>query len=48
MEFCICAILLFFMCYGFWKYEQMKETESQEEQYVQESGKCFLVCCPRA
>ena len=37
MEFCICAILLFFMCYGFWKYEQMKEAESQEEQYVQET-----------
>ena len=39
MEFYICAILLFFMCYGFWKYEQMKEAESQEEQYVQEIGK---------
>ena len=37
MEFCICAILLFFMCYGFWKYEQMKEAEAQEEQYVQET-----------
>lgn len=37
MEFCICAILLFFMCYGFWKYEQMKEAEVQEEQYVQET-----------
>ena len=39
MEFYICAILLFFMCYGFWKYEQMKEAEAQEEQYVQEIGK---------
>ena len=37
MEFCICAILLFFMCYGFWKYEQMTEAEVQEEQYVQET-----------
>lgn len=36
MEFYICAILLFFVCYGFWKYEQMKEAEVQEEQYVQE------------
>ena len=36
MEFYICAILLFIMCYGFWKYERMKEAEAQEEQYVQE------------
>ena len=36
MEFYICAILLFFVCYGFWKYEQMKEAEAQEDQYVQE------------
>ena len=36
MEFYIWAILLFIVCYGFWKYERMKEAEAQEEQYVQE------------
>ena len=33
MEFYICAILLFFVCYGFWKYEQMKDMMKQMEQY---------------
>lgn len=36
MEFYIWAILLFIVCYGFWKYERMKEAEAQDEQYVQE------------